>query len=244
MGLCLCECEKKRGESGCVRFLWKPTGKVSGLSMCRGFNFGRDRFRGGSEYDTARAVPLSSVLECFDACVSSGVVMFCLSSSWSEEVGRRSLLVGGSPCNGALMATDCLLESLAIALSASTADPSRRFVATSSASLLLLVGDGMAGSEICTRSGNRPLNSFWDVNIDLGSGFMDMKGEEIWLVVGDVDLGLAVNDGTGMAKYVASAPCNDTLYSVKSILPRSVHFGEEGCSEWRRDFEITQVPSH
>jgi hypothetical protein len=79
MGLGLCECEKKRGEGGCVRFSWMPTGKVSGSSVCRGLNFGRDRFGGGSEFDTTRPVPFSSVLGCFEACVSFGVdgkVMF------------------------------------------------------------------------------------------------------------------------------------------------------------------------
>ena len=79
MDLGLCECEKKSGDGGCVGFLWKPTGKVSGSNVCRVFNSGRDRFRGGSEFDTARPVPFSSVLGCFEACVSFGVdgrVMF------------------------------------------------------------------------------------------------------------------------------------------------------------------------
>jgi hypothetical protein len=91
------------------------------------------------------------------------------------------LLEVGSPCNSALMTTEFLLETLAIALSASTGGWSCSFFATSSVSLLLLVGGGRSfvGSENCSRSNSPPLNSFWDMDIDLGSEFVDMKGEEI-----------------------------------------------------------------
>jgi hypothetical protein len=33
--------EKNSGEGGSLRFVWKPVGKVSGSSTCRGLSFGR-----------------------------------------------------------------------------------------------------------------------------------------------------------------------------------------------------------
>jgi hypothetical protein len=89
------------------------------------------------------------------------------------------LLEVGSPCSGALVTAEALLESFPIVLSDSAAGSPCVLLAFASVSLLLLMGDGMrtfVGSGICSRSDNRPLNSFWDVKIDLGSGFVDMKG--------------------------------------------------------------------
>jgi hypothetical protein len=74
IGRCLRECEKNNGEGGCARFWDRPLGKVSGSSVCRGRNLGRDLFRGGSALDTTLPVPFSSVLGCFEAFVGFGVV--------------------------------------------------------------------------------------------------------------------------------------------------------------------------
>lgn len=188
MGLCRGECEKNSGESGCARFFEEPEGKVCGSIVCRGLNLGRDLFSGGSEPNTALPDPLSSVLECFEACVSFGVdgrVRFCgLRDFLNGGGGKWSLVECANPCSCTLRLKDGLLVFLIMALSACAVDsPSCRLFATTSLSLsllgdggtLTLVEDALGVSAVCSWSTNRLLNSFCEVETDLASCVMERK---------------------------------------------------------------------
>ena len=151
--------------------------------MCRGRNFGRDFFSGGSEFDTALPFPFSSVLGCFEACVSCGVDgrvrISGLSGFRNEGAQGRSLLAVACACSGTLALNEGrrVFARLTVLFACAVEFAFCRVLATPSDTLdgAAVVDGAHAELAVCSGSAIRLLKSFCDVKIDFVSCVMKIE---------------------------------------------------------------------